>query len=173
MTTGPTRDAPALATILELDELAKKRDQLGRIVATCGGYDPIHPGHLSCIVDSSRYGDTLVVFVNKDEFLVGKKGKPFQDCDTRCRIVSYCRAVDYVVPFGVPGDSTMIEALRGLRPHVFTKGGDRTDASNIPEWDVCQEHEIEIVTGVGLDKEWSSSNFLADWEAYLRENKRI
>lgn len=169
MTADPIREVPTLATILELEELAKKREQLGRIVATCGGYDPIHPGHLSCIVDSARYGETLVVFVNRDEFLVQKKGKPFQDCDTRCRIVSYCRGVDYVVPFGIPGDSTMIGALEALRPHVFTKGGDRTDASNIPEWETCQKHGIEIVTGVGLDKEWSSSNFLADWETFLRE----
>ena len=173
MSTEPKLPVPPLAQIVELEQLTARRGELGKIVATCGGYDPIHPGHLSCIVDSSRYGDTLVVFVNGDEFLVGKKGKAFQDCDTRCRIVSYCRGVDYVVPFGIPGDSTMIEALRALRPHVFTKGGDRSDASNIPEWDICQEHDIEIVTGVGLDKEWSSSNFLADWESYLREQGRI
>ena len=160
-----------LAEVIELDELAAKRDQLGKIVATCGGYDPIHPGHLSCLVASKQYGDTLVALVNGDSFLVAKKGKAFQDCETRCHIVSFVREVDYVVPFDRPGDMTMIEALRVLRPHVFTKGGDRTDASNIAEWDICQEIGCEIVTGVGLDKEWSSSNFLADWGEWWAANK--
>ena len=55
------------------------------------------------------------------------------------------------------------EALRRLRPAVFTKGGDRVDAESIPEWDICKELGIEIVTGVGADKQWSSSWFLEAW----------
>ena len=138
-------------------------DALGRIVCTSGGYDPILPGHLTCIVESQRHGDTLVVVVNGDAFLTAKKGRPFQDLETRCRIVSCVRGVDYVVSFEIEGDQTVCEALRKIRPHAFTKGGDRTDYTNIPEWDVCQEIGCEIVPQVGLDKAWSSSDFLRDW----------
>jgi cytidyltransferase-like protein len=151
------------AQIISFDEFDAIRAQLGRIVCTSGGFDPIHPGHASCIIESKSYGDTLVVVVNGDNFLSNKKGKPFMDLQTRCRIVSCVREVDYVIPFEIENDSTVSEALRRIRPHVFTKGGDRTDFNNIPEWQVCQELGIELVSGVGQPKLWSSSDFLKDW----------
>jgi cytidyltransferase-like protein len=150
------------AQILSFDEFDANRP-LGRIVATSGGYDPVHPGHISSIQASREYGDIVVVIVNGDAFLAAKKGRPFQDLQTRCLIVSAIRGVDYVIPFEIEGDRTVTEALRRLRPDVFTKGGDRVDAESIPEWGVCRELGIEVVTGVGEDKRWSSSWFLQAW----------
>lgn len=150
------------ADVVSFSEFAANRPS-GRIVATSGGYDPIHPGHISSIQASRQYGDVVVVVVNGDAFLTAKKGRPFQDLQTRCLIVSAIRGVDYVVPFEIEGDRTVTEALRRLRPHVFTKGGDRVDAASIPEWDTCRELGIEVVTGVGEDKRWSSSWFLQAW----------
>lgn len=159
------------AKIVTFDEFAKIRDSLGKIVCTSGGFDPIHPGHATCIIESKKHGDTLVVVVNGDTFLKNKKGKPFQDLETRCMLVSCIRHVDYVIPFEIEDDSTVCEALKQIRPHIFTKGGDRTDYTNIPEWDVCQEHNIELVPQVGLDKEWSSSDFLREWGEFWAEHK--
>lgn len=147
-------------------------EKLGRIVCTSGGFDPIHPGHLSCIIESRRFGDTLAVVVNGDAFLTAKKGRAFQDLATRCRIVASVREVDYVIPFEITGDPTVSEALRQLRPHVFTKGGDRVDATSIPEWGVCQELGIEVESGIGFDKAWSSSDFLADWGDFWLKRHR-
>ncbi|MDB5259118.1 MAG: hypothetical protein JWO73_326 [Candidatus Taylorbacteria bacterium] len=153
----------------EFDALRLKLGKrLGTIVCTSGGFDPIHPGHISCIHESKRYGDTIVVIVNGDSFLKAKKGKPFMDIKTRCQIVSYLKGVDYVIPFEIEGDQTVCEALKRIRPHVFTKGGDRIDESTIPEWKVCQDHGIEIVSGVGLSKLWSSSDFLKEWGEFSR-----
>lgn len=160
------------ARIIAFDEFDRIRGDLGKIVCTSGGFDPIHPGHASCIVESKAYGDTLVVVVNGDAFLRRKKGKPFQDIQTRCQVVSFIRNVDYVIPFEVEDDPTVREALRRLRPHVFTKGGDRTDVTNIPEWDVCQELNISVITGVGFDKQWSSSDFLAEWGEFWTARTR-
>jgi hypothetical protein len=53
--------------------------------------------------------------------------------------------------------------LRRLRPNVFTKGGDRVDAQSIPEWEICSQLGIDVITGVGEDKRWSSSWFLQAW----------
>jgi len=158
------------AKIVNLEEIERLRPQLGKIVATSGGFDPIHPGHISCIMESKKHGDTLVVVVNGDAFLRAKKGKPFQDLKTRCMVVSAIKGVDYVIPFEIEGDSTVIKALEVLRPHVFTKGGDRIDSKTILEWDTCKKHNIKIVTGVGIGKQWSSSWFLKDWEKHVKEN---
>jgi cytidyltransferase-like protein len=140
----------------------------GRVVATSGGFDPIHPGHISSLQESARFGEVVIAIVNGDAFLRAKKGRPFQDLQTRCLIVSAIRGVDYVVPFEIEGDLTVCEALRQLRPAVFTKGGDRVDAQSIAEWDVCAELGIEVITGVGADKQWSSSWFLEAWSKAAR-----
>ena len=71
------------APIVSFDEFNMERPP-GRIVATSGGYDPVHPGHVSSIQDSHNYGDIVVVIVNGDAFLAAKKGKAFQDLQTRC-----------------------------------------------------------------------------------------
>jgi cytidyltransferase-like protein len=151
------------AAIISFDEFNKIRDKLGRIVCTSGGFDPIHPGHVSCIHDSKQYGDTLVVVVNGDNFLKVKKGRPFMDLDTRSHIVSYLKEVDYVIPFEIENDQTVSEALRKIKPHVFTKGGDRIDETSIPEWETCKKHNIQVISGVGFDKKWGSSDLLREW----------
>ncbi len=152
------------APIIPLEDFAAVREVIkGSLIVTSGGYDPIHPGHISCIVDSKNYGDVLAVVVNGDWFLDYKKGKAFMDLATRCEVVSAIRGVDYVIPFEIENDQTVCKALEIIQPDVFTKGGDRVDASTIPEWDTCQEHDIEIITGVGDSKVHSSSNILEDW----------
>lgn len=151
------------APIVTFEEFNALRPKLGTVVVTSGGYDPIHPGHISCIVDSKQYGDTLAVIVNGDAFLTTKKGKPFQNLKTRCQIISGIVGVDYVLPFEIEDDQTVIKALEAVKPDIFTKGGDRTDASNIPEWQTCRRLGIKVITGVGEDKQWSSSQFLREW----------
>lgn len=152
------------AKVVSFAEFAKLRPKLGKIVATSGGFDPIHPGHISCIIESKKYGDTLVVIVNGDAFLTAKKGRPFQNLETRSLIVSGITGVDYVIPFEIKNDQTVSRALSAIKPHVFTKGGDRVDKASLPEWETCEKNKIKIVFGVGEDKQWSSSWFLKEWD---------
>jgi D-beta-D-heptose 7-phosphate kinase/D-beta-D-heptose 1-phosphate adenosyltransferase len=168
MTYTPEKYAP----VLTLEEFRQLRDNpasnLGVVVATSGGFDPIHPGHITCIVESKAYGDTLVVIVNGDDFLRNKKGRPFQDLDTRAAIVSAIRGVDYVVKFEIADDPTVAVALRAVRPRIFTKGGDRVKGQSMPaaEEAACREFDIEIIDGVGREKVWSSTDFLSEWGAF-------
>ena len=152
------------AQIVSFKEFEKLRPKLGKVVATSGGFDPIHPGHISCIIESKKFGDTLVVIVNGDAFLKAKKGHPFQNLETRSLIVSGIAGVDYVIPFEIKNDQTVNKALAALKPDVFTKGGDRVDEKTIPEWATCKKYGIEVISGIGADKQWSSSWFLRDWD---------
>ena len=100
------------------------------------------------------------------------------DIETRCHIVSCIRGVDFVIPFEIDNDQTVCEALRRIRPQVFTKGGDRVDFTNIPEWAVCQELGIELISQVGRPKLWSSSDFLKEWGEFAvakagQENQQL
>jgi cytidyltransferase-like protein len=159
------------AEIVDFAAIDRMRPTLGKIIAASGGFDPLHPGHASYLLEAKNLGGTLVAIVNGDSFLRDKKGKPFQDLQTRCQIVSFVRGVDYVVPFEIEHDATVCEALRRLKPHVFVKGGDRSAPELVPEWPVCQEIGIELVFDIGAAKKWSSRNYLKDWGDFWASGK--
>lgn len=133
---------------------------------TSGGFDPIHPGHISCILDARARCDKLIVVVNGSEFLRKKKGHGFQPLKVRAQIVSAIKGVDITVPFEPtnPNDLTVCEALEIIRPHKFFKGGDRNNIKELPETATCDKFGIQIVTGMGDEKQWSSSDFLRQWD---------
>ena len=160
-----------LAQIVSFEEFDKIKKDLTSIVCTSGGFDPIHSGHISCFQESKNYADTLVVIVNGDSFLKSKKGKPFMNLKERCSIVSSIKNVDYVIPFEIENDSSVIKALEQIKPNYFTKGGDRYDKSTIAEWEICEKLNIKIITNVGNDKvDTSSSKYLKDWASSNRED---
>ena len=52
-----------------------------RVYSTCGGFDPMHVGHVRCLIETgqmkSRPDDLFVVIANGDGFLKNKKGYIF------------------------------------------------------------------------------------------------
>ena len=142
------------------------------IYMTSGGFDPLHVGHVRCITETvsrARNKDIhpwqmkglVVVVVNADSFLERKKGYAFMPVEERMEIIDAIEGVDFVVPWETTnGDQTVIDAIRILKPTYFTKGGDRFDASSIPEWDICQKVGCEIITGVGKGGKIQSSSDL-------------
>src|SRR3989344_6398214 len=162
------------AKILSLKQFAQLRPSLkGKIVMTSGAFDPIHPGHVSCFVESKKMGDILVVSVNGDWFLKAKKGKHFQDLQARSLIVSGIRGVDYVIPFEIEGDIGQSKSLEIVKPDIFTKGGNRSSLSMLPkeEAEVIKRNNIKVKFNVGASKLWSSSDFLEAWVAFRMNDK--
>ena len=150
-----------------VDELKMHIDVLNEIlVVTSGGFDPLHVGHLRCIQESAEIVRKkrnvkgkkvkLAVIVNGDGFLVRKKGKPFMSEAERLEIIAGIGGVDYVVPWD-DGSQTVIGAISALKPLAFTKGGDRDSASNVAEFDICNEIGCDVIFGVGGGKIQSSS----------------
>lgn len=54
-------------------------------VAVSGAFDPIHVGHIRYIHEAAKLGDRLVVILNKDDFLLKKKGFVFWPFNKRKR----------------------------------------------------------------------------------------
>jgi len=159
--------------VISLEEFNKIRGSLGKIVCASGGFDPLHKGHTSYIIESKKYGDTLVVIVNGDNFLKSKRGKSFMNLSDRATMISCIRGVDYVIPFEIENDLTVNEALKIIRPHIFTKGGDRKSEINIPELNTCKELNIKIEMNVGNYPEIHSTDILHQWELFIVEKKQI
>lgn len=151
------------------------------IMMTSGGFDPLHVGHLRCIQGTVKmannpkkfpaaYKPLVTVLVNCDDFLKAKKGYNFMSLQDRMEIIDGIKGVDCVIPWFYKNDDfTVVKAIHKIRPRWFTKGGDRTDATNIPEWEICQQRGCEIITGVGGDKIRSSSDLVENADRFNLE----
>ena len=140
------------------------RDSGKKIYMTSGGFDPLHIGHLRCIQRTAQLAEQsngkVLVLVNGDQFLINKKGKPFMNIEERLEIVAGIRGVDLACEW-YDGTQTVEQAIALFRPHAFTKGGDRDDPTNIPEWNIAMQIGCEVILGVGGGKIQSSSNLIA------------
>ena len=136
------------------------------IVATSGGFDPMHVGHLRCIQETvtlakgAGSNTRSVVIVNSDGFLLRKKGFAFMPLVERMEIIAGIEGVDYVVSWD-DGSQTVTGALDVLKPVIFTKGGDRDSSANVPEFELCEKINCKVLFGVGGGKIQSSSDLVA------------
>jgi len=148
---------------------------------TSGGFDPLHVGHLRCIQGTvylagdkyrypSKYPGLVTVLVNCDDFLRAKKGYVFMSLADRMEIIAAIKGVDAVIPWRYTNDDfTVVRAIDLIKPEYFTKGGDRTDKTNIPEWEICQQRGCKVITGVGGEKIRSSSKMVEEADRFNLE----
>ncbi len=136
-------------------------------VAVSGYFNPLHVGHLEMIERASKLGDKLIVIVNSD-FQVKLKGRvPFMKEIDRIKIISALKYVDKVF-LSIDKDLTVCKTLKKIKPDIFANGGDRKSIGDVPEFDVCQKYNIEMVDGLGR-KIRASSVLIA--EAIKLKNK--
>jgi D-beta-D-heptose 7-phosphate kinase/D-beta-D-heptose 1-phosphate adenosyltransferase len=156
---GPTatREFDALC-----GDIADVRDRLrrrgGTLVATGGCFDLLHTGHVRLLRGARQLGDALVVLLNSDASVRRLKGprRPVMAAEDRARVLSALACVDAVVIFD---EQSPEQALEQLRPDVWVKGGDYTEA-DLPEAAVVRRNGGEVVllpTVAG----YSSSNLIA------------
>lgn len=126
-----------------------------KTVCVSGYFDPLHIGHIRYLEEARSLGDKLVVIVNNDHQAGLKKGGAFMPEDERLEIISALKCVSLAV-LATDKDRTVKKTLAIIRPQIFAKGGDSTP-ENVPELDVCQEHNIEVRMGIGGAKIQSSS----------------
>jgi cytidyltransferase-like protein len=146
-----------------------------KLVLVTGGFDPLHSGHIAYFKEAKKLGDTLVVGVNSDAWLIRKKGRSFMPFSERTNIVKNIQGVDFVIEFNDDDGSAKhaINLARQTWPEhqiIFANGGDRTN-TNIPEMDLDVEN-IEFVFGVGGENKMNSSSWiLQEWKAPKTERQ--
>jgi len=175
-----------MATVKNINDLKAflgERSNERPIYMTSGGFDPLHIGHIRCIQETavlannsdthpSQLKGLVIVVVNADSFLIRKKKYAFMPLEERMEIINGIKGVDFVTSWETTGDQTVIGAIDILKPKYFTKGGDRFDASTIPEWEICTSIGCEIITGVGTGgKVQSSSELIKRAYAYVNITK--
>lgn len=138
-----------------------------KIVLVTGGFDPLHSGHIQYFKESKKLGNTLIVGLNSDEWLIRKKGQNFMSFHERSIVVSSIDVVDGVYKFD-DSDGSAIEFIKSIKEQypndeiIFSNGGDRTE-QNIPEMSV---EGVKFVFGVGgNNKINSSSKILEEWKS--------
>lgn len=140
----------------------KKKEKKDIVVCTSGGFDPLHVGHLRMFQHAKNFGDTHIVILNNDNWLLKKKGRVFMPERERKEILKTLSSVDRVVLTDHPKDPedmSVCGALAKIRPHIFANGGDRT-SKNTPEKELCRKLGIKVVFNVGGKKVRSSSELL-------------
>lgn len=132
------------------------------LVIVSGYFSPLHCGHLDYLEAGASLGDRLIVIVNNDLQQKKKKGKVILPQQDRLRIVKALSIVDeaYVA---IDDDSSVKKTIESIALKnqqfnlMFANGGDRNQPSDIPEVDVCKEHEIQLIFGVGGSTKRDSS----------------
>ena len=125
-----------------IDEVTAARAAGKRVVLTNGMFDLLHVGHLRYLRQARSEGDLLVVGVNADASVRAlKPGRPLVPESERAELVAALSPVDYAVIFA---DPTADSLLRAVRPDVYVKGGDYTEAS-LPEAATAREVGAQLV----------------------------
>jgi D-beta-D-heptose 7-phosphate kinase/D-beta-D-heptose 1-phosphate adenosyltransferase len=117
-----------------------------KTILLSGGFDPIHISHVRMIQDAANYG-LVIVAVNTDEWLLRKKGYVFIPLDKRIKIIKSISGV-YLVTAAWDDDDTVCETIKTILPNMFGNGGDRKQ-DNVPEVDLCNKLNIELVWNLG------------------------
>ncbi len=119
-------------------EQARRRGE--RVVLTNGVFDLLHVGHLRYLREARRHGDVLVVGINADS-AVRKPGRPVVPDVERAELVAALEPVDYALIFP---ELTADLLLRHVRPDVYVKGGDYSEAT-LPEAATAREIGAALV----------------------------
>lgn len=95
-----------------------------RIVFTNGCFDILHRGHVEYLQEAAALGERLIIGLNSDASvrrLDKATDRPFNDQDSRAKVIAGLRFVDAVVIFD---QDTPLELIQALGPDVLVKGGD-------------------------------------------------
>ncbi len=110
----------ALAVHAEVERWRKERQ---RIAFTHGGFDLLHPGHISLLTQAREHCDRLIVGLYSDSLVARRKGpgRPIQDELARAIVLASMELVDRVIIYGEESPNALLHLLE---PDILITGGD-------------------------------------------------
>ena len=112
--------------IVEQSDLIERINMLrkgGKSIGVCtGGFDFLHPGHMTHLASAKKYCDILVVSVAHDSLNAqrsGYKGRPIFSEKVRAYSVSQLKSVDLVVL-----NDDVKEIIELIKPNYYFRGLD-------------------------------------------------
>ena len=138
---------PCCTLCLCIEEIAKvcASSALMLIIQAVGSFPLIHAGN-----DSQK--KNYFPMLSEQRKLIGYLGVV-----ARMELIAAMRGVDYVVPWD-DGSQFVTGAIEIIKPNIFAKGGDRSVASNVPEYDTCCRLGVAVVFGIGGHTKLRSSS---------------
>ncbi|MBN2423263.1 adenylyltransferase/cytidyltransferase family protein [Candidatus Woesearchaeota archaeon] len=103
-----------------ISELKKQNKKSGLCV---GGYDLLHPGHMTHLRSAKKLCNVLIVGVTSDEFVNKRKtytGPVYPDF-IRAFSIAQLKCVDYVI---ISRYKTAVELIELIKPDYYIKGPD-------------------------------------------------
>ncbi len=151
----------------EAIKIAEEERRTGKKVGLCvGGFDLLHPGHMTHLNSAKKLCDLLIVGVTSAKYnsLRKGRGRPIYNDTLRCFAVSQLEAVDLVF---LSERNTNEDLIRIMKPNYYIKG---KDYSNTDNYEIASERQaIESVGGQLLftrDEKLSTSGIIN----YILEN---
>jgi len=117
---------------------------------------------LELFFEAKALGDELVVILNNDNWLRGKKKHIFMHQKERRAIIGALKPVDRVVLSKHAPDTkdmSVCAELEKIKPDIFANGGDR-QKHNVPEVAICKKIGCRMVFNVGKSGKVQSSSWL-------------
>ena len=130
----------------ELGPILADLKSAGKTIVQCHGvFDLLHPGHIRHISEARRQGDVLVVTITADRHVNKGPGRPVFNEALRAETLASLESVSFVV---INDNPSAVEAIKGLRPDVYVKGGDYADSEDDITGKIIDETEtIESAGG--------------------------
>lgn len=117
----------------ELKQLSEKIKANNKtIVLTNGAFDLVHAGHVTYLQQAKTLGDVLMIGLNSDSSIKQYKSdkRPLINQDHRALLLAAFECIDYITIFD---ETTPIELIKVIQPHIHVKGGDYKIKS-LPEY---------------------------------------
>jgi len=143
-------------------------NKIPKVAIVSGYFNPLHEGHLDFIEAAHELSDSVAVIVNNDKQVKMKGSKVLYDEQTRLRIISALKKVDYAI-VSIDKDSSVANSIKkivndlsyskeyGSVDFLFVNSGDRVGETNPKESKVCQKLDIMQI-GIHMPKVNSSSS---------------
>jgi glycerol-3-phosphate cytidylyltransferase len=93
-----------------------------KIGFTCSCFDLLHAGHIAMLAEAKSVCDYLVVGLQTDPSLDGRKPKPVQSVYERYLQLSGCKYVDKIIPYDTEND--LIDLLNTQKIDIRIVGED-------------------------------------------------